>query len=153
MPGPPPTPTPILNARGSWRAKVRTQEPIPAKQTPGCPAFLKGEARLEWNRQVKALAKMGCLAKCDRGSLALYCEAWGEFAEAVYLLAENGPVIESERYGKVRRKTLMVFRNKAAERLIKLADRFGFSPAARARVRAEAPKKDTGPQLDAFKIA
>lgn len=152
MPGPSPTPTPILKARGSWRAKERGGEPSPALETPSCPSWLKGESRREWQRQCAQLRRLGILAKCDRAMLAAYCAAWGEFVEAQAWVEENGFTAVSPNGCRILEPMVGV-RNRAVERLIKLADRFGFSPAARARVRAEKPAKDEGPQLNAFQIA
>lgn len=152
MPGPSRTPKKILEARGSWLAKVRQGEPEPPVERPSCPAFLKGEAKREWNRQCVQLRRLGIIAKCDRAVLAAYCLAWEEFIEAEAWIAQHGHTTVTEN-GYVTTHPLVYVRNNAADRLLKLSDRFGFSPAARARVRTEKPPKDQGPQLDAFKIA
>jgi P27 family predicted phage terminase small subunit len=133
MRGPAPTPTAILEARGSPRAKLRLGEPRLPVERPSCPAWLKGEARAEWNRQAKALESAGILARCDRALLVAYCEAWGEFLQARQELEANGYTFTTDK-GYVGPSPWVAIRNRAVERLVKLADRFGFSPAARARL-------------------
>src|SRR2546427_814379 len=130
MPGPPRTPTAILAARGSWRAKTRSDEPKPPAERPSCPKWLRIEAKAEWRRQVKALEQMGLLAKCDRALLGVYCEAWADLVELSDLLC----VVPAE--GDDARR-LARYRHAAADRLLKTAQQFGFSPAARARLHTE----------------
>src|SRR5688572_22544012 len=95
--GPQPVPTPILAARGSWRAKLRDGEPRFSDTTPNCPASLKGEARAEWRRQVKQLRGAGLLSQADRAMLAAFCEAWGEFIYALRRLDEDGYTYETSK--------------------------------------------------------
>jgi len=134
MPGPPPTPTKTLEARGSWRAKIRDKEPRPEVERPNCPAILKGEARREWVRQVKELHRLGLLAKMDRAVLACYCEAWGEFCAAAEYVEKNGRTFLLGEIPKLH--PMVKVKNAAAERVLRLAAQFGFSPAARARLQA-----------------
>ena len=130
MSGPPPTPTKVLESRGSWRAKVRAGEPTLPVERPSCPAFLKGEARKEWTRAVGQLLRMRVVTKADRALLAAYCEAWGEFLQATAELEGQGYTFTTDK-GYVGPSPWVAIKNKAVERLTKLADRFGFSPAAR----------------------
>jgi P27 family predicted phage terminase small subunit len=132
--GPQPTPTPILQARGSWRAKGRADEVQFERGKPSCPAFLGKEARAEWKRQVKALDAAGILALADRAMLAVYCEAWGEFAEASARVAEIG-LLTKDSAGRVAVNPLMKVRNRAAERVMQIAAQFGFSASARTRLK------------------
>lgn len=137
--GPAPTPTLILKARGSSLVKGRQGEPVAPSEPPTLPAFLSTEAKREWGRQVELLAAMGLLATCDRAALAAYCEAWGEFAELV-AKCEEVKAAPGHGWEKVIASGLLSAKAKAVERLVKLAAQFGFTPAARARVRAEGGK-------------
>lgn len=131
--GPQPTPTATLKLRGSWRGEVRDGEPAAAVEAPEAPEWLSEEARGEWDRVVPELIGRGTLAKADRAMLALYCHAWGQFVGAVN--DADLHLIES-----------------SAARLMKAADRFGLSPAAKARVRAVDPADKPKTGLDAFKL-
>lgn len=135
--GPQPTPTPILQARGSWRAAEREGEVQFERKAPACPAWLVTEAKAEWRRQVKQLTLAGVIQVVDRAALAVYCEAWAEFALACQQLAkklEGGDQLDSCA-------KLVKVKNAAADRVMKLADRFGFAPSARARVKAPASQE------------
>jgi P27 family predicted phage terminase small subunit len=135
MPGPSPLPTAILALRGSWRAKTRRGEPTLPVEKPTCPVFLSTEAKSEWRRQVVELSRLGVLAKIDRALLAVYCEAWGEFVMVVEAIGKSGVIIK-DRDGRLKRNPLCRVRDAAVERMIRLAGQFGFTPAARTRLRA-----------------
>lgn len=135
--GPQPTPTPILKARGTFRAGRRRNEPAYPAAAPACPKFLGAEAKAEWRRQVKHLHEAGLLQATDRAVLAAYCEAWGEFVVLLGKAQEKG-------YGEQVDWRLVNLKNAAAERLVRLAGQFGFSPAARVRLagqQKEQPKE------------
>ena len=132
--GPAPTPTKILESRGSWRAKLNPNEPKPATAKPTCPAWLTGEARKEWARQVSYLAAVGLIAKMDRAALACFCEAWGEFVEACQWIAKNGRTFVGPSGPRLH--PMLHVKNAAADRVLRLAAQFGFTPAARARLSA-----------------
>ena len=132
--GPMPTPTATLEARGSRLAPGRVGEPRPAVKAPPCPPWLKGECRAEWRRQARFLVQHRLIAEADRAMLAAFCEAWGDFVAAARAVQGDADAPEA----------LCRRRDAACERLIKLADRFGFSPAARARVRSGPPAEGKG---------
>lgn len=134
MPGPAPTPSPMLRARGSWRANARREEPELPCKAPACPQWLSVEAKAEWRRQVKHLEAMGVVAEIDRPMLAAFCEAWAEFVQAAAFIAEHGHIITTEK-GYVLPHPQVAIKNSAVERLKAIGQQFGFSPAARTRLR------------------
>lgn len=138
--GPKATPTDILTMRGSWRAKKRLAEgePEPAKGRPACPEWMPAEGKREWRRIVKELEAMGILHKCDRSALVAYAEAWAHFVAAAKTLAEEGLLVTLPS-GIKQQNPAVAIKNKASERLEKLAAQFGLTPASRANV-----KKDKG---------
>jgi P27 family predicted phage terminase small subunit len=125
-----PTPTPILEARGSRKARQRAAngERRPPLKRPSCPAWLSKEAKAEWRRQIKQLEELGLAAEIDRAVLAAYCDAWGELVEVNRLLEEAGGA-------KADNWRLLAVKARAREQLAKLAQQFGFSPSSRARVK------------------
>lgn len=127
--GPAPTPTELLKLRGSKRAKARAGEVVFAKGLAGPPSCLDAEAAAEWRRVTRELEAVGMAQRVDRALLTAYCEAWGEFVTFVKLSKESGHK-QAVALGYVKAK------NAAAERLRKMAEQFGFSPAARTRVKA-----------------
>ncbi|MFL5242382.1 MAG: phage terminase small subunit P27 family [Gemmataceae bacterium] len=141
MRGRPPTPTAVLKARGSWRAKTRKAERVLPVEAPSKPDWLQGEAAAEWDRAIAALLEMGILTLADRAPLAAYCEACGEFVELVQLIATIG------REGN---GALVRMKNKAAERIAKFGCEFGFSPVSRTRLKLTAPEPAASPKLRFF---
>ena len=59
--GPPPTPTPMLKLRGSWRADVNRAEPQPEMGKPKCPDWIDVYAKAAWKQLVPQLEQMGVL--------------------------------------------------------------------------------------------
>ena len=81
-PGPKPTPTAILKARGSWRAKTREGEPEFEVGAPEPPAWLAGKA-VTWFRQTsEILAERGVMTQADRVALAMWAQALSDYLDA-----------------------------------------------------------------------
>jgi P27 family predicted phage terminase small subunit len=133
MPGRTPVPKSILEARGSWRARARGDEIKPANRLPTGPTILVGEARREWTRMGRILQTLGMAAEIDRAALAAYCVAWSDFVRLTILLKRTGDTVTTQQ-GNIVRHPAELARNKAEERLLRWADRFGMSPVARARL-------------------
>ena len=126
-----PAPTPILKSRGTFREDRHGKrvESFPAGK-PTCPKHVKGEAKAEWNRQVKALAQAGVLSLVDRALLADWCILWSLSIQAAK---------EQDR----------VEYRKLVELQVKVGTQLGFSPVARARVTA-LPEAGEVDKLDEF---
>jgi P27 family predicted phage terminase small subunit len=136
MPGPLPIPTSILEARGSWRAKVRTAagEPRPPVRAPSCPGWLSKDAKVEWRRAARVLVAMRVLCEGDRAVLTGYAQAWAEFRQADEAIQRTGLLVKDAE-GGLKRNPLLAVRNAAHERMVKDAAQLGLTPAARTRVR------------------
>lgn len=147
--GPAPEPTDMGIAKGSWRAKARAKngEVRFTVATPTCPVILHGEAKAEWNRQIKELEAVGVLQLPDRAILAAWCEAWGEFVEllkAIHAKIESAEVMGFDRaylHAQPGYKEMVKSKNAAVERMLKLSQQFGFTPSARTRIRGEEPEQ------------
>lgn len=140
--GPAPTPTKILEVRGSRRAGRNPSEPQPDKGRPRMPAWLKGTARREWKAIVEMLDRMGILTKVDRNALARYCRLWQRWRKAEEFIEEHG-----DQYPMKNKKGVTIgFRlfpsarmaSVLAVELRRLECEFGLTPASRTRITAEA---------------
>ena len=140
MSGPPPTPTAILKARGSWRAKLRPDEPLFRPSAPQLPDWLPANAVAEWDKLVPKLLALGVLAEVDVGMLAAYCLT---AALVVDLTQQIGAAKSVAKIAKLQRR-----RQETIAEQIKLAQQFGLSPSARTRVKGTKPH-DADP-LEAF---
>jgi P27 family predicted phage terminase small subunit len=147
--GPRPTPKSILTLRGSWRAKTGGEEPPAPKELPQCPDHLADVAKAEWQRLTPLLTAMGCLSTVDQSTLAAYCQAYARWVKAEGMLKLSGEVLSGAN-GLYQNPYLAVA-NKALEQMTRLAQEFGLSPAARARLKTDtAPPQNHGQTKSRF---
>ena len=134
--GPAPTPTPILQMRGSWRAKTRANKPEPQGGRPICPTWLRKDAKRVWKKIAPRLDAMKVLGEIDRNSLARYCQIFAKWREAEEFLAKHGtalPVrnaagdlVDFKQFPQVN------LAMKLSDQLLRLEREFGMTPSARA---------------------
>lgn len=138
--GPAPTPTAILSARGSWRAGERTGEPELPPGAPECPSSLKGEARKIWHQAVAVLLKMRVITEADLATLEPYSRFYAEYRDMQRRCDKMLKDVKGEfpNYPQV-----FALRNSAFDRMSKEAAKLGFSPADRARLKAQPEQADT----------
>jgi len=92
----------------------------------------------------KHLVALGLAAAIDRALLACWCEAWAEWVDLV------AAVDEVETYAEAIKLGLLNAKARAREELLKLAQQFGFSPSARARVHANDQGEEQADPFEAF---
>ncbi len=150
-----PEPSELLKLKGSHRAKSRAKagEPTLPIKVPSAPNWLSKEAKAEWRRQAKHLKAMRVVTEADRAALTCWCEAWAEFVSlAVAIQAKVKPVSEGGLgplgYTAAIAEGLINAKTSATKRLLALAAQFGFTPSARARLRAQ-PEEKADP-MEAF---
>src|SRR3954462_5101471 len=73
---------------------VDAEQPI-AKLIIDCPSELGPVARQEWDRISGDLSLTGAIKTFDRAALAIYCEAYAVWIEAVEQINKYGSVIKS----------------------------------------------------------
>lgn len=142
-----PTPTRILEARGSWRAKIRPDEPQPALAMPEPPKFLKPADKKYFREMVNQLFACGIMTVADSGSFTRYITSFGRWLAAERELAEGAPthheirdelgniknVVMSKAYSTVCKEHLT---------LLKLEQEFGLTPASRPRLQSTKAQQD-----------
>lgn len=138
--GPPPTPTAILKLRGSWRAKVRKNEPQPESGRPPTPDGLGESASKVWTALLDMLEPMGVLAVCDGGQLERYCRyfvRWRAVENEIALVESTGgaawKVLGKEELRPVL-QALWAESHKLDGALKQVEREFHLTPSARARV-------------------
>jgi P27 family predicted phage terminase small subunit len=113
--------------------------PEQAADVPDPPVFITGYAADEWWCVATELHRLGVLSKVDSSTLAAYCFAYAQWRDAVELLAgmQNDPargmVIRSQ-YGGAVENPLIAIARRAAHDMIRYANEFGLTPAARSRI-------------------
>lgn len=132
MPGPPPTPTEILKMRGSRLVEGRENEVQFTKGIGDCPGFLAGEVGREWERKSKELEAVGILQHVDSNLLYAWCVVWAQFSAIAAELATM------KTLEMTAQRTMLEAQDKLLAKMIAIGQQFGFSPAARTRVKSEA---------------
>jgi P27 family predicted phage terminase small subunit len=131
-----PLPTKLKLIRGTLRkGRANDQEPRVKAGIPRCPTELNAVAKREWRRIAPELAALGLLAKVDRTALALYCDAYARWIEAVRSIERFGVVIKSPN-GLPIQSPYLAIANKSGEQVRLLLAEFGMTPASRSRVHA-----------------
>ena len=153
MPGPPRTPTKVLEARGSWLAPLRSKtEPRPETSTPRCPAWLSKEAKAVFKAFCGECKLMGVLARSDGATIARYADLTVRYIAAAVFLHEHGETVEChDKAGNVtcvQQRPEVAIANNLAKQLLAIEMQFALTPASRSRVQV-APA-ETGDDTDKF---
>lgn len=123
--GTPKTPTAILKLRGSWRAKLRDDEPEVKSGVGSRPAWLPEASWIFWDKAVTDLTACGILAIVDTESLACLAYARVRLEEAIKL---------ADGTGSYERRIDNTF-----DRYTRMLQRFGLDPVSRASVKVVKP--------------
>jgi P27 family predicted phage terminase small subunit len=123
------------DSSASDKSLASSGEPTKAKPGPviECPVELSPIARQEWDRIVPILAATDRLNELDRGPLAIYCNAYAAWLEAVTVLQTYGTMMKSPS-GYPIQSPYVSIASKNAEIVIRVAAEFGFTPASRTRL-------------------
>jgi P27 family predicted phage terminase small subunit len=127
-----PKPSALKRARGETQATrgVPAVEPAPPKQTHvEPPSWVVGRALEVWRRMAPGLIAAELLADRYAEAFGIYCVAAEQLERAALDLAEHGPVIVSERGGRMSNPALLAF-SRAAETMRKAGWEFGLTPSA-----------------------
>lgn len=136
--GPAPTPTNVLQMRGSWRANMRKSEPKPKRIRPPCPRWLDARARKAWRTLAPKLKGMRVLTEVDQNALARYCQLWSRWREAEEFIAKRGTTYSvRDKEGNVvslKKYPQVAMADELADKLLRLEQHFGLTPSARTRL-------------------
>jgi len=136
--GPAPRPKRALLQRGSRRAKKMPDDMELEPGVPRPPADLCVEALAEWQRVVPVLAPKGVLSEVDRAALVVLVASWSEYVAV-------GQHLDDAEMGTAAWQRIAAARHQAYQRWAAMAQRFGLTPADRARVKVpEKPGSASG---------
>lgn len=144
-PGPPPKPSALKRLAGQPGHHVLPKEPEikPPEKAPRAPRWLSGPAREEWRRLTPLLVHAGLYTDLDFQTLALYCQAVGDWREALEKINQTGGKVLTGTNGGLYQNPWVSLASKAREQALRLIQEFGLSPAAVGRVQfaeTEPPK-------------
>lgn len=110
-----PTPTALKKLAGNpGKRPINTAEPQPAGRIGACPDWFPADARLEWDRIVPELDRLGVLTSVDAATVEAHCLTYCEIVTTV----KNGEGLRAALLGQMRAY--------AAE--------LGLTPASRAKL-------------------
>jgi P27 family predicted phage terminase small subunit len=156
MPGRKPKPTAIKIAEGNpGKRALNHNEPQPRKVRPKLPAHLSTAARVQWRRVLAVLAPTGVITEAEADLLAVYCESYARYVQAVTelrpLVGENGlrtgGLIVTNDKGNAVRNPLLKIADDAEKTMLRCMAELGMTPSARARLSVGA---QVGDALDKF---
>ena len=142
------------------KPKPRAQRDIEARQarkgrktsiTPS--ALIRGNPRAlaAWRTLARDLVEDGLLTGYDKKSLELYCLEWASYSEAIQMIKKHGPTTTGSQGQQVVSAWVRI-RNQAAQNLIRLDERFGFSPLSRNRLGNLMPDNEGPAEVEDFEI-
>jgi P27 family predicted phage terminase small subunit len=144
------TPTALKLVKGNpGKRALPANEAQPDLSRPKPPGFLGRDGRFEWARVIEVLFTNGLMTDLDVPALTAYCDAFGQWAQAVRALERDAKVDASKKYGFVEKTSsgnnvqnpLVGIRNKARSDCVRFALEFGMSPSSRSKVNAVFPNK------------
>jgi P27 family predicted phage terminase small subunit len=130
------------------------KKPLPKNEpqvtgSPECPKGLSPKARAQFAKMKAYLeAVPGLVGSTDSLGISMLASTWAEMIEASRHVEEEGLFLTSE-LGIPYQNPWLSIRRKAEDHLLKLLDRFGLNPAARAKVQVQVQTKTTE-TLDSF---
>lgn len=148
--GPPPTPTRVLQLRGTYRPDRRSDaepQPTPVGAVPKAPAYLGPVGRREWKRVAAELHTLQLLTVVDLAALEGYCAAYQRAVEAEKAVKVAGRLIRTPQ-GFLQPHPELAIAKQAWAEVRRFAGEFGMTPSARTRVRV--PESPPAPAADPF---
>ena len=145
--GPRPTPTALLQLRGSKLVnKDRREREVKGPEgLPDKPDWLDEMGQKAWDFLVPLLHQMGVLTRIDANALSRYCQLWSRWREAESFIAKHGlmyPLKDDAGQPKCFQPWPQVsIANKLAQQLTRLEQEFGMTPSARSRLMLATPVK------------
>jgi P27 family predicted phage terminase small subunit len=138
--GRPSVPSALKALRGNpGRRPLNSSEPDAALLTklPPPPLWLGRIAKKEWRARVRQLQEMHMLAEADLSMLGRLCVWHQRFVEASTRYNKLAP----EQMASMTATNLQNTMSMASKQLKAIEEQFGFSPAARSRIKVANPKQ------------
>lgn len=148
MAGRPARPTNQKIIDGTFRAdRAVAHEMMPEKleASPPAPRDLSKAAKLEWDSVCAELLRLKMLHRVDLGLLAAYCIEMASYLEETKKIKKEGSVltIQSKTGEYKMPNPRIAIKNAALKNAQALANQFGFTPSARARINVPAGESES----------
>lgn len=136
-PGPPRKPTKLKKLAGNpgHRPLDEDEPEYPEDDPKKVAGWLGTVAMEEWERVAPICKAQGLLTIADRRALEMYCKAFARWRQAEALLDRAPAMVTKTKSGYLAPVPWVAIAQKYMDLTLKLGAEFGFSPAARARVK------------------
>jgi len=142
MPSPHPLPTQLKILRGTAKPhRLVKDEPKPDNDKIEMPFNLSRGAKKQWVKVEAELRAAKIITNVDTHALALFCEYYAEWIDAMTKIRKEGAVVFKDGIPAGQSPYFHVA-NKAFDRLQKMLTEFGMTPSSRTRVSATGPSDD-----------
>ena len=129
--------------KGTYRPdRANPSEPMPRAVIPPCPEFLQGEARKQYQKTAKKLARIGLMTELDDMALSMVCQGWADYLEPTDEVKRSGMLVKSPNGFPVLNPYLIAA-NQAIKKVRSLLAEFGMTPASRSRIHAAATSEES----------
>lgn len=137
MPGPSAAPAGLRLLKGRSEGRDSGGRPVAPppefrRIPPRPPTWLSREAKAEWKRVTPGLSRLDLLKEEDRAALTVYCETWSRWVKAAREVERDGFTVPTEH--GVKRNPAVTVLETATTQLRAMAQEFGLTPSAEARV-------------------
>lgn len=139
-PGPAPKPLQLRMIEGTDRKGRQGRSPIdlstvpdPPKDVPEPTHELSSEVRRHWDKLCRDLEAMDMLTSADAAAMTAYCEAVELHSRASRTVGKSPLLVQNSHGNLVVNRTITV-QQEAARTLLRFAQEFGLTPAARTQV-------------------
>ncbi len=157
--GPPPTPTAILEKRGSWRSKTREGEIRTEVITPKKPVLVELDpvASVVWDDLIPKLETLDLLSEIDVFLLQRYCILYSQFHKAYFTIHRDHKGKQSytttDKLGNVTHKIYpeLAIMTTLSKLLKDIEVQFGMTPSSRTAIRTNKHLESLEPKLDSEK--
>lgn len=125
----------LKNARGTYRKDRATTPPVipPTDDMPAA-TWISDKAAKEFAELYVELEKYKIVTGLDRIVLLVFASALDTFIDATEQIKREGMVIEKEGEGIRRANPAVKIQAAAVTTILRIADQFGMTPAARSKI-------------------
>lgn len=122
--------------QGKFRPDRDSHGPAVPAGLPPCPTWLPRVAKKHWRDTGEILAEHGLISLVDGPAFALFCDSYGRFVEVSKKLKTLDEMMDKTPQNYIVQSTLFTIRNKLWDQAMKASQEFGFTPAARSKIKS-----------------
>lgn len=127
--------------KGNFRGDRHSHGPSVPIGIPKCPAWLPRGAKRYWKEIAPKLEQAGLISLLDGAAFAAHCDSFGKYEEVTRQLKTLDDLMDETPQGYQVQHALFTIRNKLWDQVLRSAQEFGLSPAARSKVKEVAQQQ------------